>query len=118
MLALGVVDHADISHPAVGFRSLWTLLPHPRGIETHVRARFFSCVALPLPRLFFAKGHFRGQQLFESLTRSFGHAFHRRFADLESTQLLERHFARLRKAGLDAGNAHHLTGSGAEHPFV
>jgi hypothetical protein len=108
--AAWIVNHADVGHATLGFRALLSLLTHARGIQAHVRARAATRVALPLPRLLLAKRHFLLEQLGQSVPGRFGDALDGRFAQLQSTQLLQSHLGRLREAGLHARDTDHFAG--------
>src|SRR3972149_4181108 len=110
VFAAWIVDHADVGHAALGFGALVTLLTHARGIQADVSARLTARVALPRPRLLLAKRLSLAQQFGHALSGCFGDALDRRFAQPQSTQLLERDLGRLRETGLHAGDAGHLAG--------
>jgi len=118
LLAIRIVDHADIGHATIGPGAIGPLLPDARGIQAHVRARPSLNITLPVKHRRLAKRFSFLEQLLQTLASVFGHSLDRRLTDFESTQLAQGDFARLGEAGLDASDADHLRSRRAERPFA
>lgn len=77
VLALRIIDHADVSHATFRAHAARALLTHARGVETDIAALASLRIALPVPLRRLAELHAPFAQPGDALARCFGRCVRR-----------------------------------------
>src|SRR5208337_928410 len=98
-LGAGVADHAHVGHPALGWATLFTLLPDAGGVELDVGAPSAVVVLVPGPIGLGAKGCAGLDGLRQALTGVFGGPFDGGLSEPDTGHLFEQIGALLEAVG-------------------